>query len=63
MKIKKKLAKYFTLGELKEDLCYVRDKSYEDCFVNFNRFSKFRTEQENENIKKQMLELQKEIKF
>ena len=59
----KKLAKCFTLGELKEALCYVRDKSYEDCFVNFNRFSKFRTEQENENIKKQMLELQKEIKF
>ena len=63
MKIKKNWLNFFTLGELKEALCYVRDKSYEDCFVNLNRFSKFRTEQENEDIKKQILELQKDIKF
>ena len=59
----KKLAKCFTLGELKEALVYVKDKSFEDCFVNFNRFNNFRTEEENGYIKEQMLELQKKIKL
>ena len=59
----KKLAKCFTLGELKEAFSYVKNKSYEDCFVNFNRFNKYRTEQDNDYIKEQMLELQKMIKL
>ena len=59
----KKLAKCFTLGEVKEALAYVRDKSFEDCFVNFNRFNKFRTEEENDCIKDQMLKLQRNIKL
>ena len=59
----KKLAKCFTLGEVKEALAYVRDKSFEDCFVNFNRFNKFRTEEENDYIKDQMLKLQRNMKL
>ena len=59
----KKLATCFTLGEVKEALVYVRDKCFEDCFVNFNRFNKFRTEEENDYIKDQMLELQRNMKL
>ena len=59
----KKLAMCFTLGEVKEALVYVRDKCFEDCFVNFNRFNKFRTEEENDYIKDQMLKLQRNMKL
>ena len=59
----KKLATCFTLGEVKEALVYVRDKCFEDCFVNFNRFNKFRTEEENDYIKDQMLKLQRNMKL
>ena len=59
----KKLAKCFTLGEIKEAFSYVKNKSYEGCFVDFNRFNKYRTEQDNDYIKEQMLELQKMIKL
>ena len=59
----KKLATCFTLGEVKEALVYVRDKCFEDCFVNFNRFNKFRTEEENDYIKDQILKLQRYMKL
>ena len=59
----KKLATCFTLGEVKEALVYVRDKCFEDCFVNFNRFNKFRTEEENDYIKEQILKLQRYMKL
>ncbi len=59
----KKLATCFTLGEIKEALVYVRDKCFEDCFVNFNRFNKFRTEEENDYIKEQILKLQRYMKL
>ena len=59
----KKLAMCFTLGEIKEALVYVRDKCFEDCFVNFNRFNKFRTEEENDYIKEQILKLQRYMKL
>ena len=57
----KKLAKCFTLGEIKEALVYVRDKNFEDCFVNLNRFNNFRTKEENDCIKEQMFELKKRL--
>ena len=59
----KKLAKCFTLGEIKEALVYVRDKKFEECFVNFNRYDKFRTQEQNNYIKRKMLMLQKNMKL
>ena len=59
----KKLATCFTLGEIKEALAYVRDKSFEDCFMNFNRYSKYRTEKENNYIKEQIEKLQENMKL
>ena len=59
----KKLAKCFTLGEIKEALVYVRDKSFEDCFMNFNRYNKFRTEKENNYIKEQISKLQENMEL
>ena len=59
----KKLATCFTLGEIKEALTYVRDKSFEDCFINFNRYSKYRTEQENNYIKEQVSKLKENMEL
>ena len=59
----KKLAKCFTFGELKEALVYIKEKSFEECFVNFNRFSNFRTEEENAHIKEKIGELKKDMKL
>ena len=59
----KKLAKCFTLGELKEALVFVKEKTFEDCFVNFNRFNNFRTEKENDYIKEQINNLKKDMKL
>ena len=59
----KKLATCFTLGEVKEALVYVRDKKFEECFVNFNRYDKYRTKKENNYIKQKMLKLQKNMKL
>ena len=59
----KKLATCFTLGEVKEALTYVRDKSFEDCFMNFNRYSKYRTDEENKYIKEQIEKLQENMKL
>ena len=59
----KKLAKCFTFGELKEALVYIKDKSFEECFINFNRFNNFRTEEENAHIKEKIDELKKDMKL
>ena len=59
----KQMAKCFTIGELKEAFLYVRDKSFQDCFINFNRFKKFRNTKENEYIVNRVEILQKEIKL
>lgn len=57
----KALAKCFTLGEIKEAFNFIKNKSYEDAFVNFNRYERFRTKEENENIQKELLNLKRKI--
>ena len=59
----KKLAKCFTLGEIKEALVYVRDNSFQDCFVNFNRYNNYRTKDNNNYIKEKISELQENMKL
>ena len=59
----KKLAKCFTLGEIKEAFVYIRNTNFEDCFVNFNRYQNYRNDKENEYIKEEMLKLKNNMKL
>ena len=59
----KKLAKCFTLGEIKEAFVYVKNTNFEDCFVNFNRYQNYRNDKENEYIKEEMLKLKNNMKL
>ena len=63
MKNKKKLAKCFTLGEIKEAFVYVQNTNFEECFVNFNRYQNYRNDKENEYIKEEMLKLKNNMKL
>ena len=57
----KRLAKCFTLGEIKEAFQVIKNRNYEDTFVNFNRFAKFRSKEENEEIKNDLWNLKCKI--
>ena len=57
----KTLAKCFTLGEIKEAFMNIKNKSFEETFVNFNRYDKFRSEKENERIKNDLWNLRCKI--
>ena len=57
----KALAKCFTLGEIKEAFNVIKNGSYEDIFVNFNRYSRFRSKNENQIIQKELLNLKRII--
>ena len=59
----KKLAKCYTIGEIKEALIYIRDKNFQDCFINFNRYKKFRNIQDNEDIVNQIWKLKNQMKL
>ena len=57
----KTLAKCFTLGEIKESFHFIKNRNLEDTFVNFNRFAKFRSKEENEKIQKELWNLKCKI--
>lgn len=57
----KTLAKCYTLGELKEAFMAIKNRDFEDIFVNFDRYHDFRSKNENERIKKEMLNLKNKI--
>ena len=57
----KRLAGIFVLGEIKEAFSVIKYKKYEDTFVNFNRYGKFRSKEENEKIRKELLNLKIKI--
>ena len=39
----KTLAKCFTLREIRESFQFIKNRNYEDTFINFNRYAKFRS--------------------
>lgn len=53
----KTLAKCYTLGEIKEAFQVIKNRNYEDTFVNFNRYAKFRSKEENEKIQNDLWNL------
>ena len=57
----KTLAKCYTLGEIKEAFSVIKNRDFEDIFVNFNRYEKFRSKEENERIQKEILNLKSKI--
>ena len=57
----KKLAGIFVLGEIKEAFSVIKNRNVEDIFVNFYRYNKFRSNEENERINIQILNLKNSI--
>ena len=57
----KTLAKCFTLGEIRESFQFIKNRNYEDTFVNFNRYAKFRSKEENEKIQNDLMKLKCKI--
>ena len=57
----KKLAKCYILGEIKESFMFIKNRSFEDSFINFNRYSKFFDKGESEKIKKNIIYLKNKI--
>lgn len=57
----KKLAGIFVLGEIKEAFSVIKNRNVEDIFVNFYRYNKFRSNEENERINIQILDLKNKI--
>ena len=57
----KKLAGIFVLGEIKEAFSVIKNRNVEDIFVNFYRYNKFRSNEENERINMQILNLKNSI--
>jgi hypothetical protein len=57
----KKLAGIFVLGEIKEAFSIIKNRNVEDIFVNFYRYNKFRSNEENERINTQILDLKNQI--
>ena len=57
----KTLAKCFTLGEIRESFQFIKNRNYEDTFVNFNRYAKFRSKEENEKIQNDLMKLKYKI--
>ena len=57
----KNLAKCFTLGEIKEAFTFIKSGNFENTFVNFNRFNKYMSPEENQNIKIDFSELKKKL--
>ena len=57
----KKLAGIFVLGEIKEAFSVIKNRNVEDIFVNFYRYNKFRSNEENERINTQILNLKNQI--
>ncbi len=57
----KKLAGIFVLGEIKEAFSVIKNRNVEDIFVNFYRYNKFRSNEENERINTQILDLKNKI--
>ena len=41
----------------------IKNRDFEDIFVNFNRFNKFRSKEENERIQKEIFNLKSKISF
>ena len=59
----KNLAKCYTLGEIKESFMFIKNRNFEDTFINLNRYSKFIDKEEIENIQKDVLNLKNVIKL
>ena len=57
----KKLAGIFALGEIKEAFSVIKNRNVEDIFVNFYRYNKFSSNEENERINIQILNLKNNI--
>ena len=57
----KRLAGIFVLGEIKEAFSFIKNRNVEDIFVNFYRYNKFRSNEENERINTQILDLKNKI--
>ena len=59
----KNLAKCYTLGEIKESFMFIKNRNFEDTFINLNRYSKFIDKEEIENIQKDVFNLKNIIKL